>query len=77
LLHRDRRVLNRMSRNLSVFVTTTPGQTQHWRLLVREWFVEVYIDDMLIQCYTLPHTAGGRLGFGIEEAAATITNVGL
>ncbi len=57
--------------------TTVPAQPQRWRVLVRDVFVEVYVDDVLVQCYTLNHTAGGRLGFVVEAAAASISNLHL
>ena len=52
-----------------------PNQTGHWRLLVRTAHAELYVNDELIQCYTLSHAPGGRLGFAIEAGAATVTNV--
>ncbi len=45
-----------------------------WRLLLRAAHVELYIDDELIQCYTMRHEPGGRLGFVIEAGSAAITN---
>ena len=33
-----------------------------WRLLLRNEFAELYVDDELIQGYTLPHVPDGRLG---------------
>ena len=53
----------------------TPGRTQHWRLLLRNEFAELYVDDELIQGYTLPHAPSGRLGFVIEAGTATAANV--
>ena len=52
-----------------------PGQTQRWRLLLRNEFAELYVDDELIQGYTLPHAPSGRLGFVIEAGTATTANV--
>ena len=46
-----------------------------WRLLVRDAHVELYIDDVHIQCYTMDHGSGGRLGFAVEAGSATISNV--
>ncbi len=46
-----------------------------WRLLLRTCHVELYVNDELIQCYTLSHAPGGRLGFAIEAGAATVGNV--
>ena len=50
-------------------------QPARWRLLVRDAHVELYIDDVHIQCYTMDHTSGGRLGFAVEAGSATISNV--
>ena len=50
-------------------------QTSRWRLLVRTAHVELYVNDELIQCYTLAHAPGGRLGFVIEAGAATVGKV--
>ena len=46
-----------------------------WRLLLRNEFAELYVDDELIQGYTLPHAPAGRLGFVIEAGTATVANV--
>lgn len=51
------------------------NQTSRWRLLVRTIHVELYVNDELIQCYTLAHAPGGRLGFVIEAGVATVGNV--
>ena len=53
----------------------TPGRTQRWRLLLRNEFVELYVDDELIQGYTLPHAPSGRLGFVIEAGTGAAANV--
>ena len=52
-----------------------PGQTSRWRLLLRNEFAELYVDDELIQGYTLPHVPDGRLGFVIEAGTASVANV--
>jgi hypothetical protein len=52
-----------------------PGQTMRWRLLVRHEFLELYVNDTFIQCYTLAHEPGGRLGFAVEAGTAAIANV--
>ena len=44
-------------------------------LLVRDAHVELYIDDVHIQCYTMDHNSGGRLGFAVEAGSATIGKV--
>ena len=53
----------------------TTNQSSRWRLLLRTGHVELYVNDELIQCYTLAHAPGGRLGFVIEAVAATVANV--
>jgi len=50
-------------------------RTTRWRLLLRGAHVELYVDDALIQCYTLVHAAGGRIGFVVEAGVATVTDV--
>jgi hypothetical protein len=53
------------------------GETSHWRLLLRDAYLELYIDDEFIQAYSLSHKPGGRLGFAVEAGEATVTNVRL
>lgn len=43
------------------------GPTARLRLLVKETLVEFYLDDMLIQCYSMPERASGRLGLIVGE----------
>jgi hypothetical protein len=50
----------------------TPGR---WRMLLRDRHVELYVDDELIQCYTLAHEPRGRVGFAVEASSATVGNV--
>ena len=50
-------------------------QPARWRLLARDAHVELYIDDVHIQCYTMDHQPGGRLGFAVEAGSATVSNV--
>ena len=38
------------------------GETAGFRLLVKGSLLEIYLDDFLIECYSLPATATGRLG---------------
>lgn len=52
-----------------------PGRSTHWRLLLRDTHLELYVDDALIQCYTLAHMPSGRLGLVIEAGTATVENV--
>ena len=53
----------------------TPDEPARWRLLLRDAHVELYIDDEHIQCYTMDHMPGGRLGFAVEAGSATVSNV--
>ncbi len=52
-----------------------PSGTMKWRLLVRDVFVELYINDVFVQCYTLAHKPGGRLGFVIEAGTGGVENI--
>jgi hypothetical protein len=38
------------------------GATVGFRLLVRESLIEFYLDDLLIQCYSLPQRSTGKIG---------------
>lgn len=51
------------------------GQTNRWRLLLRGEHVELYVDDELIQCYTLGHAPSGRIGFVVEAGRARVSSV--
>ena len=51
------------------------GETAHWRLLLRDVHVELYVNGELVQCYTLAHKASGRLGFAVEAGTTTVKNV--
>ncbi|MBN1421858.1 MAG: hypothetical protein JXP34_23995 [Planctomycetes bacterium] len=39
-----------------------PGETVRFRLVLKRWLLEFYIDDILMECYSLPARATGRLG---------------
>lgn len=49
-----------------------PGRTENWRILLRGPYLEIYLDDVHIQSYTINHRAGGRLGWVVEAGAARI-----
>lgn len=51
------------------------GQATRWRLLLRDAYLELYVDDELVQCYTLARSLSGRLGFVVEAGSATVDNV--
>ncbi|MCR4414680.1 MAG: hypothetical protein NUV77_19875 [Thermoguttaceae bacterium] len=40
----------------------SPGPTARFRLCLRHGLVEFYLDDVLMECYSLPELATGRLG---------------
>jgi hypothetical protein len=52
-----------------------PAESSRWRLLLRDVHVELYVDDELVQCYTLMDKATGRLGFAVEACTVTVKNV--
>lgn len=41
----------------------TPRREHTFRLLSRQYMLEFYVDDRLIQCYSIPERATGRIGF--------------
>ncbi len=47
----------------------TFGPTATFRLLVHQSLIEVYLDDLLIDCYSLPGTASGRIGLWGDRSA--------
>ena len=44
----------------------TPGPEHTFRLLTRQYMLEFYVDDRLIQCYSIPERATGRIGFVVQ-----------
>ena len=38
------------------------GKTARFRLLLKHSLVEFYLDDILMECYSLPASATGRIG---------------
>ena len=51
------------------------GTRTSFRLLLRHSLVEFYLDDLLIQCYSLPDEATGRLGLVFESGRAVFEDV--
>ncbi len=51
------------------------AEPQRWRVLIRHTLVEVYVDDRLVQCYSMPEQPGGRLAFVAEAGTATVRDV--
>ena len=45
-----------------------PGAVHRARLLARRSLVELYMDDLLVQCYSLPRRADGVFGVVLESA---------
>ncbi|MCX6924435.1 MAG: hypothetical protein NT154_14655 [Verrucomicrobia bacterium] len=41
----------------------TPGRKHAFRMLTRQYMLEFYLDDRLIQCYSMPERATGRICF--------------
>ncbi|NLG48586.1 MAG: hypothetical protein GX552_00580 [Chloroflexi bacterium] len=52
-----------------------PGIKHHFRLLVRQSLAELYVNDLLVQCYSLPEWASGHLGLVVESGRAVFENV--
>lgn len=50
-------------------------RTIRWRVLIREQFVEVYLDDAFVQAYSQPDTGAGRIAFVAESATVTVADV--
>ncbi|GGD89062.1 hypothetical protein [Microbacterium murale] len=51
------------------------AEGSRFRVLVRGTFVEVYIDDALIQCFALDKIPHGRLGFVAAAGTVTVSDV--
>ena len=52
-----------------------PGKRCSFRLLLRRSLMEFYLDDLLIQCYSLPEQATGRLGLVFESGRAVFEDL--
>lgn len=48
---------------------------QNWRVLIRGTFVEVYIDEALVQCFSLPEPPRGRIAFVSGAGVATVSDI--
>ena len=53
-----------------VEATVEPGRTCRFRVLARRGLVELYYDELLIQCYSLPREPTGRIGLIVESGNA-------
>jgi len=54
----------------AVQVGIPSGKACRFRLLVRQSLLEFYLDDRLVQCYSLPEPVTGRLGLVFESGRA-------
>ena len=43
------------------------GARAHFRLLLQDSLIEFYLDDLLMQCYSLPQQATGKVGILSDE----------
>ena len=46
------------------------GKKHSFRLLIRRTMLEFYLDDMLIQCHSLPEKPTGKIGLIFESGKA-------
>ena len=51
------------------------GCATHFRLFVRQGLIELYLNDRLVQCYSLPEPTSGRLGLVFESGRAVFESV--
>ncbi|MHC4561550.1 MAG: glycoside hydrolase family protein [Planctomycetota bacterium] len=51
------------------------GQPAHFRLLLQHALLEFYLDDILIECFSLPDTATGRLGLIAAGDGSAVGNL--
>ena len=52
-----------------------PGEKCHFRFLIRRFLTELYLDDRLVQCYSLPESVSGRLGLVLESGRAIFEGI--
>jgi hypothetical protein len=48
----------------------TSGKKCAFRLLLRQYLMELYLNDLLVQCYSLPLQSTGHLGLIVESGRA-------
>ncbi|HQL64987.1 MAG TPA: hypothetical protein PLS78_03920 [bacterium] len=46
-----------------------------FRIFIRHCFIELYIDNILIQCYTMSQIPTGRIGWVVESGKAHFLRV--
>jgi len=52
-----------------------PGRPQFFRLLARRSMIELYLDERLVQCYSLPEKPTGKIGLIFESGKAIFENL--
>ena len=53
----------------------TPRREHTFRLLTRQYMLEFYLDDRLVQCYSIPERATGRIGFSAQGGRTVVRNL--
>ena len=53
----------------------TPGERCRFNLLLRGSLLEFYLNDLLVQCYSIAEQTTGRLGLVFESGRATFENL--
>ena len=53
----------------------TAGRSHRFRLLLRRRFLEFYLDDVLVQCFTMSGKPTGRIGWVVESGRAVFSDV--
>ena len=51
------------------------GPTARFRLLLKGSLLEFYLDDLLVQCFSLGRTVSGKIGLLCGSDASTLTNL--
>ena len=51
------------------------GKPAHWRILIRGEFIELYVDDDLVQCYGFSKPATHNLGIFVERGGVEVKNL--
>ncbi|GAI23337.1 unnamed protein product, partial [marine sediment metagenome] len=71
-------VLNDKDALIPVFRTeigAEQGKKHRFRFLLRRTMTEFYLDDLLVQCYTLPGEPTGRIGIALESGRIVFENL--
>lgn len=59
----------------SLDVGVKGGKEYRFRLLLRQFLLEFYLDDRLVQCYSMPEKVTGRIGLVVEGGEATFKDL--